>query len=69
MKRHLLGEGGNLFDDPLKEIQVHGLFASNDFRAKAALEIADIADLDIDLVKTLCHSGNLAQNQDFFNYI
>ncbi len=69
VKRHLLGEGGNLFDDPFKEVHGHGLFASNDFRAEAALEIADVADLDIDLVKTLGHAGNLAQIQGFFNYI
>lgn len=40
-----------MFDDLSKQRRIHALFLSNHFRAKAALKVADVADLDIDLLK------------------
>jgi hypothetical protein len=57
MEANLLGEWGDLRNDPLKELDRHQLLCANDFRAEAALQVADIADLDIDLVKTT-HDSN-----------
>jgi hypothetical protein len=52
MEAHLLGERSHLIDDPPKEIQLDQRLAADDLRAEAALEVADVADLDIDLGET-----------------
>ena len=62
---HHFGQWGDLRNDCLKRIQIHEFLRTDDLRAKAALEIADIAYLDVDLVKTLFgrnHELILAQN-------
>ncbi len=55
VKAYLFGQRRNLFDDGSKQRGIHALFLSNHFRAKTALKVADVADLDIDLLKP--HSG------------
>jgi hypothetical protein len=49
MKAHHLGQGRHLLDTPPKQLEAHHLFFANDLGTKTALQIADIADLDIDL--------------------
>ncbi len=49
MKTNLLGQGGYLLYHLPKKIEGHHFLGANHLRAKAALKIADIADLDVDL--------------------
>lgn len=51
MKSHLFGDRGDLFYNAFEEVDIDQLLFSDDLRAEAALEVADIADFDMDLVK------------------
>ena len=53
MKRPLLGQWGNGLEDVTKRRSVHLTFGSLHGRAEAALEIANIANLDVDFGETL----------------
>ena len=66
VKSRLLDTGGDFPDDAFEEVKAHRFFAANHLWAKTALKVADIADLDIYLIKTLCHGGNLSQFQGFY---
>ena len=56
MKTNLVRQGRYLLDDSPENIGLHHLLGPNYFRTEAALEIADIADLDIDLFEPFaCH--------------
>ena len=57
MKANKLGEGSHLLDDAFKKIKPHGLLRADDLRAKTALEIADVADFDIDFRELFKHFG------------
>lgn len=59
MKANLIRDRTHLLDDFPKQSEIHPFFGSHHFRAKTALKIADITDLDIDLGKAL-HAPKLA---------
>jgi hypothetical protein len=47
-----------LFNNLSKEVKVHHFVITNYRRAKAALQIADIADFNMNFVKALFHFKN-----------
>src|SRR5438874_333726 len=53
METDLLRDRTHLLDDFSKQTKIHPLSGSQHFRAETALKIADIADLDVDLGKSL----------------
>ena len=52
VKTNLFGQRSCLLDDLGKEIEIHHFFGTNDLGAKAALKIANIADLDVYFLKS-----------------
>ena len=53
----LRSEGGDLFGDAFKKLEWHGLFRPDYLRTEGTLQIADVADLDVDLVESFSHFG------------
>jgi hypothetical protein len=53
MKADLLSEWGNLIKRPYEKIRPHDVLFPIDFRTKIAMEIADIADFDVNLFEAL----------------
>ena len=49
----MFGERRNLFDDAFEKRRLHQLLRAKNFRAKTALKVADVADLDVDLEEAL----------------
>jgi hypothetical protein len=61
MKRDLLRQRRDLSDDFTKEIDIDQLLRADDFRTKTALQIADIRNLDMNLVEALAHAAKLTR--------
>lgn len=53
VKANLFCQGRHLLDDLPKQHEIHELGTAHDLGAKTALQIANVADLDIDLVKPM----------------
>ena len=56
MKANQLGKRRYLLDGASKRCEVHHLVVANHGGAKAALQVADIADFNMNLVKALFHN-------------
>jgi hypothetical protein len=56
-----------LGDDAFKDFKLHDLFIAQNGRTKAALKIADIADLDIYFLKSFADIKN--QKQERYLYV
>lgn len=53
VKANLLRQGCHLLDDLQKQHQIHEFRTAHDLGAKTALQVANVADLNIDLVKPI----------------
>ena len=51
MKANQFSQRCDLFDDIFKQVQGHHFFFTDDLGAKTTLQIADIADFNVDFMK------------------